>query len=90
MIHLKNKKILALTKKELNHTKMRQNVTFSEKKVKIKMFEKIKIITIILVNTEAICDLKFNVPNEIPLVFHTGSNYDYHFIIKESTKSFEG
>ena len=53
MIHLKNKKILALTKKELNHTKMRQNITFSEKKVKIKMFEKIKIITIILVNTEA-------------------------------------
>ena len=52
MIHLKNKKILTLTKKELNHTKMRQNVTFSEKKVKIKMFEKIKIITIILVNTE--------------------------------------
>ena len=54
------------------------------------MFEKIKIITIILVNTEAYCDLKFNVPNEIPLVFHTGSNYDYHFIIKESAKSFEG
>ena len=27
--------------------------------------------------------LKFNVPNEIPVVFHNGSNYDNYFIIKE-------
>ena len=30
-----------------------------------------------------ICNLKFNVPNEIPVVFHNGLNDDYHFIIKE-------
>ena len=30
-----------------------------------------------------ICNLRFNVPNEIFVVFHNGSNYDYHFIIKE-------
>ena len=30
----------------------------------------------------SICNLKFNVPNEIPVGFHKGSNYDYHFIIK--------
>ena len=29
-------------------------------------------------------------PNEIPVVFHNGSNYDYHFIIKELTNEFEG
>ena len=29
-------------------------------------------------------------PNEIPVVFHNGSNYDYHFIIKELAKKFEG
>ena len=28
------------------------------------------------------CNLWFNVPNEIPIVFHNGSSYDYHFIIK--------
>ena len=28
------------------------------------------------------CNLRFNVPNEIPVVFHNGSNYDYYFIIK--------
>ena len=30
----------------------------------------------------SICNLKFNVPNEISTVFQRGSNYDYHFIIK--------
>ena len=29
-------------------------------------------------------------PNEIPVVFHKGSNYDYHFIIKELANKFEG
>ena len=31
----------------------------------------------------AICNSRFNVPNEISVVFHNGWNYDYHFIIKE-------
>ena len=26
----------------------------------------------------SICNLKFNVPNEIQVVFHKGSSYDYH------------
>ena len=38
----------------------------------------------------SICNLKFNMPNEIPVVFHNGSNYDYHFIIKELANEFEG
>ena len=29
-------------------------------------------------------------PNEIPVVFHNGSNYDYHFMIKELANEFEG
>ena len=29
-------------------------------------------------------------PNEIPVVFHNGSNFDYHFIIKELAKEFQG
>ena len=28
--------------------------------------------------------------NEIAVVFHNGSNYDYHFIIKELASEFEG
>ena len=38
----------------------------------------------------SICNLKFNLPNEIPVVFHNVSNYDYHFIIKELGNEFEG
>ena len=28
--------------------------------------------------------------NEIPVVFHSGSNYDYHFIIKELANKLKG
>ena len=37
-----------------------------------------------------ICNLRYKVPKEIPVVFHNGSTYDYHFINKELTKEFEG
>ena len=39
---------------------------------------------------QSICNLKFNVLNQISAVFHNGPNYDYHFIIKELAKEFEG
>ena len=29
-------------------------------------------------------------PKEIPVVFHNGSIYDYHFIIKQLTEEFKG
>ena len=38
----------------------------------------------------SICNLKFNVPYEIPVVFHKDSNYDYYFIKKELGNEFEG
>ena len=41
-------------------------------------------------STHNICNLKFNVSNEIPVVFHSGSNYDYHFIIKELANKLKG
>ena len=37
-----------------------------------------------------ICNLRYRIPKEIPVVFHNGSTYDYHFIIKELVKEFEG
>ena len=37
-----------------------------------------------------ICNLKYKIPKEIPIVFHNGSTYDYHFIIKELVKEVEG
>ena len=29
------------------------------------------------------CNLIYKIPKEIPVVFHNGSTYDYHFIIKQ-------
>ena len=37
-----------------------------------------------------ICNLRYKIPKEIPIVFQNGSTYDYHFIIKELVKEFEG
>ena len=39
---------------------------------------------------DSICDLRFDLPNEIPVVFHNSWNYDYHFIKKELANKFEG
>ena len=56
----------------------------------IKIIKKLGIIAILQVNIEvqhtSYVILRFNMPNEIPVVFHYGSNYDYHFVKKE----FEG
>ena len=34
--------------------------------------------------------MRYKVPKEIPVVFHNGSTYDYHFIIKALVKEFNG
>ena len=37
----------------------------------------------------SICNLRYKTPKEIPVVFHNGSTYDYHFIIKQLAKEFD-
>ena len=37
-----------------------------------------------------ICNLRYKIPKEIPIVFQNGSTYDYHFIIKDLVKEFDG
>ena len=34
--------------------------------------------------------MNYKISKNIPVVFHNGSKYDYHFIIKEIAKKFEG
>ena len=43
-----------------------------------------------LKKTHKICNLTYNTPREIPVVFHNGSGYDYHFIIKKLAEEFDG
>ena len=37
-----------------------------------------------------ICNLRYKTPKEFHAVFHNGFTYDYHFIIKELAKEFDG
>ena len=37
-----------------------------------------------------ICNLRYKIPKEIPVILDNGSTYDYHFIIKELAEKFEG
>ena len=36
------------------------------------------------------CNLNYKIPKEIPVVFHNGPTYDYHFIIKQLARKFKG
>ena len=38
----------------------------------------------------SIYNVRYKMPNEIPVVFHNGSKYDYHFIIKQLAREFKG
>ena len=37
-----------------------------------------------------ICNLRYKTPKKIPIVFHNGSTYDYHFIVKQLAREFDG
>ena len=89
--------MLPLTKEELKlYEDAKECYIWEEfsKKIllKIKITAELENIAIIEVNRGAahsICNLKFDVPNEIPVVFHRRSNYDYQFIIKELANEFD-
>ena len=36
------------------------------------------------------CNLRYKIPKNIPVIFHNGSTYDYHFIIRELANGFDG
>ena len=36
------------------------------------------------------CSLRYKILKEIPIIFHNGSTYDYHFIIKQLVEEFKG
>ena len=39
---------------------------------------------------DSICNLRYKVPQEIPVKIYNGSKYDYHFIIRELAEEFKG
>ena len=75
LCYICGKKILKKLSKSINYRKVRDHCHYTGKYRGA---------------THSICNLKFNVPDEISVVFHNGSNYDYHYIIKELADKFEG
>ena len=83
--------------KKLSSIKNRKCVIYAKKDLVLVMI-KIIIKSEIIVNTQenieellmvfVIQDIKH--PKKVPIAFHNGSTYDYHFIIKELAKEFEG
>ena len=47
-------------------------------------------ITLKIKTINAFNNLRYRIQKEIPVVFPNGSTYDYHFIIKELVKTFDG
>ena len=92
MIDFEKKKMLPLTKEEL---KSHENATVCQICLKIILRKLSKSINYWKVRdhcdytvkyrdtAHSICNLKSNVPNEIPIVFHDDSNNNYPFITKK-------
>ena len=98
IIDFEKKKILPLTKEELKSHQDAKVCYICGNKILKKLFKSINYRKVrchcyytgkYRDAVHSICNLKFNVLNQIPVVFHNDSDYDYHFIIKELAKEFE-
>ena len=85
---------IGLMKSKKNVTYVKKGfVTIKLKKRNLNYTKKLEIIVIIQRNLEAthsICNLRYKVPQEIPVKIHNGSKYDYHFLIKELSEELKG
>ena len=97
VINYEEKEMIPLTKKE-EKKQNKQKVCYICKKRfttddNNKNTIRLEIIVTILGNIEVllmIFAIRCKIPKEIPVEFHNGSTYDYHFIIRELAKEFEG
>ena len=71
----KNQKVCCICKKEFIDEKVRDHCHYTGKYRGA---------------THNTCNLRYKMPKNIPVIFHNGSTCDYHFIIRELVKEFEG
>ena len=83
--HIKTKKKCYICKKEFCYDKSEEN--------KFKLYQKSRdhcnYTGKFRGAAHNICNLRCKVRREIPVVFHNGSTYDYHFIIKQLVEEFK-
>ena len=98
IINYEKKKMMSLTKKEEKHHNKQKVCYICKKEINTddcnKKHHKVKDHCHYTEKhggaAHNICNLRYKILNEIPIVFHNGSTYDYHFIIKELAKEFDG
>ena len=88
-IHYNKQKICYICKKEFNNNDTTESSSLERKKQQ-KVKDHCHYMGKYRGAAHNICNLRYKVSKEIPVVFHSGSIYDYHFIIKELVKEFEG
>ena len=98
IINYEKKDMIPLTKKEEKHYNKQEVCCICKKKFNTddsdKKHHKIKdhchYVGKYRGPADNICNLRYRIPTEIPIVFHNGSTNYYHFIIKELVKEFDG
>ena len=102
MINYEEKEIIPLTDNENNfyneqeewHICKKEFCYDKNEKKKFKLYEKVRdhchYTGKFRGGTHSICNLRYKVPQEIPVKTHNGSKYDYHFIIRELAEEFKG
>ena len=88
-IHYNKQKICYICKKEFNNNDTTESSSLERKKQQ-KVKDHCHYTGKYRGAALNICNLRYKVPKEIPVVFHNDSTYDYHFIIKELVKEFDG
>ena len=86
-IHCNKQKVCYICKKEFDNNTTKSSS--SERKKQQKVRDHCHYTGKYRGAAHSICNLRYKIPIEIPVVFHNGSTYDYHFIIKELVKEFE-
>ena len=83
MIPLRNKEIKSYEKQKVCHICKKE---LCDDKNKKKSLRSLSLHLKFGGAAHSVCNLRYKVPKEIPIVFHNGSIYDYHFIIKKLAK----
>ena len=88
MIPLTNKEIKSNEKQKVCHICKKKNVSYDKNNKKVRDHCHYTVKFRGAAHSE--CNLRYKVPKETSVVFHNGSTYDYHFIIKQLAEEFEG
>ena len=95
IVNFEEKEMIPLTNKTANVCHIYKRFSnFKNDENTFKLYHKVRnhchYIGIFRGAAHSICNLRYKTPKEIPAVFLNGSTYDYHFIIKQLAKEFEG